>query len=267
LARRALEDLATFSEQCEAADAADLKRKVASLARALEVARPSMAGVGGLISRWLQDVEGAEENSLARARGRLSSAARDLIAVSHAAVEAAADETAALVPPGATIITLSRSSTVVAAFRRLVQKDVKVIASESRPLMEGHALAAELDSLGIPVQLITEAQLGHFIVEAELALVGADAVLADGSLVNKAGTYLLALAAKEADVPFWVCCEGYKRSPLRSEEFRLEEMDGGELGAPELEHVSARNVAFDITPGRLVTRWIDEHGSTVGRPR
>ena len=267
LARQALEDVATFVEQCEAEDVATLERRANALAEALRVARPSMASVNSLVERWQQHLEHSEETSLLEFRKRLSAAARDLIAASHAAVGTVAEEVAALVPQGATLITLSRSSTLVAALRRLVSRDVNVIVSESRPLLEGHLLAEELSRLGIQAQLITEAQLGLFAAQADIALVGADAVLADGSLVNKAGTYLMALAAQEADVPFWVCCESFKQSELGPDHFPLEEMEAEELGAPELEHLRVRNVAFDVTPARLVTRWIDEFGSTLGGPR
>jgi translation initiation factor eIF-2B subunit delta len=267
LARQALEDVARFVEQCEAEDVVTLARRANALAQALRVARPSMASVNGLVERWQQSFEHAEEASLQALRERLSAAARDLIVASHAAVDAAAEEAAALIPKGATLITLSRSSTLVAAFRRLVSREVSVVVSESRPLLEGRVLAGELDRLGIQVQLITEAQLGHFVGQADIALVGADAVLADGSLVNKAGTYLLALAAREADVPFWVCCESFKKSPLSSDEFPLEEMGASDLEAPSVGNLTVRSVTFDITPSRLVTRWIDEYGSTLGRPR
>ena len=76
--------------------------------------------------------------------------------------------------------------------------------SEARPLNEGVRTARRLAEKGVSVTLITDAQMGLFVREAEAVVVGADSVLPDGSLVNKIGTHLLALAAREAKVPFYV---------------------------------------------------------------
>ena len=70
------------------------------------------------------------------------------------------------------------------------------------------------------------------IARADAVLVGADALLADGTLVNKAGTYLLALAAKDQNVPFWVCAESFKCTNTPADAFALEERSGSELGPP-----------------------------------
>ena len=112
LARQALEGVATFVEQCEAEDVVTLTLRANALAQALRVARPSMASVNGLVERWQQSLEQHREASLELLRTRLSTAARDLIVASHAAVDAVAEEAAALIPKGVTLITLSRSSPV-----------------------------------------------------------------------------------------------------------------------------------------------------------
>ncbi len=74
------------------------------------------------------------------------------------------------------------------------------------------------------------------------------------------GSYLLALAARDCGVPFYVCFESFKRTSRNAEEFELEEMDPAELSPPDLPGILVRNVYFDITPARLVTAWVDENG-------
>ncbi len=86
-------------------------------------------------------------------------------------------------------------------------------------------------------------------------------MLADGAVVNKVGTYLLALAARDHDLPFYVCFESFKRTTRTAAEISLEEMDPRELEPPELPGILARNVYFDVTPARLVSSWIDELGA------
>jgi translation initiation factor eIF-2B subunit delta len=85
---------------------------------------------------------------------------------------------------------------------------------------------------------------------------GADAILADGSLVNKSGTYLIALAAREAGVPFYVCAESFKCTEETAETITLEEKSGSELRPPPVPGVRARNLYFEVTPASLVTDWL-----------
>jgi translation initiation factor 2B subunit (eIF-2B alpha/beta/delta family) len=103
-----------------------------------------------------------------------------------------------------TIITLSWSSTVYHSLVKLRQnpktRTKKIIVAESRPLLEGRTLASKLGQLGFEVNLIIDAAMGRFCSEADIAICGADTVLANGSILNKVGTYLLAL-----------CCANYAR--------------------------------------------------------
>ena len=85
-------------------------------------------------------------------------------------------------------------------------------------------------------------------------------ILADGATVNKAGTYLLALAARDQGIPFYVCCESFKFAKEDPDKVELEEMSEVELETPDLPHVTIRNVYFDVTPPTLITGWITETG-------
>jgi translation initiation factor 2B subunit (eIF-2B alpha/beta/delta family) len=96
-------------------------------------------------------------------------------------------------------------------------------------------------------------------------LVGADGVLADGSVVNKVGTYALALAARDRSLPFYVACESLKISPRREwGDAEVEEGDPAEVLPDAIDGVTAHNVYFECTPARLVTALITEEG--VFRP-
>ena len=93
-----------------------------------------------------------------------------------------------------------------------------------------------------------------------VALVGADAIAVDGSVINKAGTYLLALAAQDRGIPLYVCFESFKRSKLGAADIPLEQHDASEFAPPELPNITPHNIYFDITPVHLVTAWITETG-------
>ncbi|MDH3404920.1 MAG: hypothetical protein OES32_17735 [Acidobacteriota bacterium] len=260
LARMALGYLAEAARDASITDVATLRSELDHLARDLAAARPSMAPIANLVARWRAAVAGLAADELAPARAAYVEQAQALVAQSQQAALEAARRAAARIPSGATILTHSLSSTVAEALH-LLQGRATVIFTESRPRLEGHRLGRWLSAAEMTGQMITDAQLGHFAAQADVALVGADAVLADGAIVNKVGTYLLALAARDHELPFYVCYESFKRTTATSEETSLEEMDPAELSPPELPGILTRNVYFDVTPARLVTAWIDEDGS------
>ena len=108
--------------------------------------------------------------------------------------------------------------------------------------------------------------MGLFVQHADVALVGADTIANDGSVINKAGTYLLALAARDKGIPFYVCCESFKYSQLAAAAIPLEDHDPAELNAPRLPNIKPHNIYFDITPAPLISVWVTERGmySEVG---
>lgn len=241
-------------------DSAQLHDVLGRLVSAMAVARPSMAPICNLLNRWMEHLARLPGMELDAARQAAAAAAREVAEESVRATGEAARHASRLIGAGRTVMTHSLSSTVREVFHLLKDDGVRAIVSESRPLCEGYALAAQLSEWGISTALVTDAQLGLFVKQADLVLVGADAILEDGAAVNKAGTYLLALAARDQGVPFYVCCESFKRRTAGMGPLELEEMGLEEIGAPERPHVTVRNVYFDVTPWRLITGWINEYG-------
>ncbi len=165
---------------------------------------------------------------------------------------------------------------------------VHVWVDETRPRNQGAALTAyELASHGVPHTLIADNTGGHLMQHrmVDLCLVGTDRTTAAGDVANKIGTYLKALAARDNEVPFFVCLpsttvdwtlrDGLAEIPI--EERPPEELTWvhGRTGEGEVTSVEicpsgcpAGNWAFDVTPARLVTGLITERGlcdaSSVG---
>lgn len=262
LARRALQIVVTAAREETVEDAGAMRNLLHCLADALIAARPSMAPVYNLMARWREELVQIDEPDLAQIRQQAANSAERIVRQSEQAVAAIGERGAQLVKPGQTIITHSFSSTVLAILEKQRQQQIRVIASESRPLCEGYKLAEQLSAWAIPTTLITDAQLGLFVPEADVALVGADSLLVDGSVVNKAGTYLLALAAQAHDVPFYVCCESFKQRSEDMPPLELETLDPAELGAPGYPYVTVKNIYFEITPAHLITNWIHEQSGT-----
>ncbi len=144
-------------------------------------------------------------------------------------------------------------------------EEIEVIATETRPLLQGGRLTAwELSDAGVPVTLIPDSAAGAALAagKADAVIVGCDRVAANGDTANKIGTYQLAVLARTANVPFYVA------GPLSS--FDPDTPDGRAIEiefrpAEEVTNASgatsgAWNPAFDVTPAQLVTAFITDAG-------
>lgn len=264
LARKALEDILDYTDCCDVPNTPELLEELTDLVNLLGNARPSRVAVANLLQRFLQTLPELPDD-LRRARGRAAVHAEELIETARRAQMDAVRHCMAELSDGMTIMTHSVSSAVMALLTACQQagKKIQVIVTESRPGMEGRNLARYLNRQGIETQFITEAQMAHFVVQADKVIVGADSLLRDGSLVSKAGSRLLALAARDAGIPFWVLAESFKHSLILPEDVVLEEMPEEELQLESMSRVQVRNVYFDLVPARLITAWADEEGVRV----
>jgi methylthioribose-1-phosphate isomerase len=147
-------------------------------------------------------------------------------------------------------------------------KKIKVIATETRPLLQGARLTAyELKRDGIPVTLITDSMVGYVMSKGlvDKVVVGADRIVQDG-VANKIGTFTVAVLAHEHGVPFYVAAPKStfdlkrKSADINIEQRKPEEVThyGGKQVAAE--GVEVLNPAFDITPLRYVSAIIHENG-------
>ncbi|RLF21284.1 MAG: S-methyl-5-thioribose-1-phosphate isomerase, partial [Thermoprotei archaeon] len=146
-------------------------------------------------------------------------------------------------------------------------KRVRVIATETRPKLQGARLTVfELIKDGIEVTLITDNMVGYCMYKGMIdkVIVGADRVLADGHVINKIGTYTIAVLASRHEVPFYVAAptSSFDLS-LTIDQVVIEERDPREVthirGVPiTIEGVKVFNPAFDITPPELVTAIVTE---------
>lgn len=256
--RLALDTLDALSHWLESTSAGE--EQIRELLETLAIARPSMVPLGNAIRRCQQCAEapaGARDF-----RARLLPALVQVKAQLQGATTAIARLAAQQVPEQAVILTHSRSTQVMALFRLLAERKqpFSVICTQASPGNEGFILARDLDRLGVPVTLITDAQMGLFMARADLAVCGCDTWLADRHFVNKSGTLLLALAARAQGKPLWVLADSFKDSPATSTTVTLEEMPAGEIGAPSGAHITTRNIYFETVPNHLVSGRISEQG-------
>ncbi len=112
------------------------------------------------------------------------------------------------------IITLSNSKTLTDVFLLMKERnfDFEITVSESRPANEGLVMAQKLADAGIKVTLITDAMLGTATKSADIGIIGADKILKDNSVVNKTGSFTLAVVLKYLSKPLIVLADKSKIS-------------------------------------------------------
>ena len=187
---------------------------------------------------------------------------------------------AALVPDGSCILTHCNAGALATAgygtalgVVRAAQeagKDVRVLADETRPFLQGARLTTwELHKDGIACTLITDNMAGYMMQrgEIDLVVVGSDRIAANGDVANKIGTYSVAVLAKEHGIPFYVAAptSTVDLEAPSGEAIPIEQRSSDEVAVvyghrivPD--GVSAAYPAFDVTPNRLVDAIITEQG-------
>ncbi|NNF07512.1 MAG: S-methyl-5-thioribose-1-phosphate isomerase [Candidatus Eisenbacteria bacterium] len=144
-------------------------------------------------------------------------------------------------------------------------RDVQVFADETRPLLQGSRLTAwELAQANIPVTVLVDGASASLLRsgKVDLVIVGADRIAANGDAANKIGTYAVALAAKQAGVPFYVAAPSstFDLTLPSGADIPIEERADQEVLHSPIEGVKAFNPAFDVTPAELIHGWITEKG-------
>lgn len=111
-----------------------------------------------------------------------------------------------------TILMHSRSMTVLACLKNAhkIKKNIFVYVTESRPDSSGRQMCDLLTKEGIKNQLIMDASIGIYLEKVDMVMVGAEGVCASGGILNKVGTYPLAICAQAINKPFYVVAESYK---------------------------------------------------------
>jgi len=148
-------------------------------------------------------------------------------------------------------------------------RKIQVLVPETRPYLQGARLTAwELYRGGIPLTLITDNMVGHFLKMGKVGAIvtGADRIAANGDTANKIGTYQIAVLAKENNVPFYVAApvSTLDLSIASGEQIPIEERAAEEVthiqGVRIAPDVPAAHPAFDVTPNRYIAAIFTERG-------
>lgn len=255
LALIAIDGIRKLVEQSEYENPGELEQCVHSLIVDLQSCRPSMVALNNLLKKIRDTVLISDATSVEVFQSMIVSSCDDVARFVREAQSTAVQNMASLVEAKDVVMTHSLSSTVknLCAYLSESQPTVRFIVTESRPGDEGKLLATFLSELGLTTTYITEAQIDLLMPEVSKVVVGADAVLADGSIINKCGTNIMALSARYHSVPFYVCAESFKQKC--NNEYELEQMGSDELKL-DVAGVEISNVYFEHLPLDLITQWV-----------
>jgi len=246
LSRQAISIMNLAAEKSEAKDVADFLEELRLVGRELMNSKPSMAPMTNRISCFIYEIsqESQTEKELGSLRKLARSKAFELAKDAEEAFSKVAEQGIKVIKNRDRIMTCSYSSTICQALRlaKLAGKEFNVLVSESRSSSGkayGESTAEQIKVYGIPAEIIPDNTIEHYISRVDRVLVGADSILADGSLINGTPTRRVTVAAKEGKIPAYSLCEIAKfdvRSCLELEE------------------------GFDRVPPYLITGVITEKG-------
>ena len=270
IARAAASALGIVARNSRATDKDEFVNEMLTAAKRLIATRPTAVSLPNSIRYIIKRLrEGMKAGySLDSLRNSLAVASETFIRNSEEAVHRIGEYGSKMIDEGDTLMTHCNSSAAIEIIKAAnkLGKSIRVYATETRPLYQGYITCQILSKEGIDVSLICDNAVRFFIGKMDKVVVGADAIAANGALINKIGTSLVALAAKEATIPFIVGAETIKFSPetIVGELIEIEERPWTEVINQEvlanIGAVRVRNPAFDITPPAYIDMIVTENG-------
>src|ERR1700704_5540795 len=275
--------LALGANQSVGTSIADLEYDFKFMCKVMEATRPTAVNLFWAIERMKAALAQAktETHDVEEIKKRLVSEAQAIFNEDLASNRALGKFGAELIADGATVLTHCNAGalatagdygTALGVIRGAIDagKHVAVIADETRPFLQGSRLTAwELAQDNIPVTVITDNMAGHVMKQGKVdcVVVGADRIAANGDAANKIGTYMVAVLAKQHNIPFYVAApiSTVDLNTPTGEEIPIEQRNAREvthIGDHQLvpDGVAVHNFAFDVTPHEFIAAIITDRG-------
>ncbi|MCD6427985.1 MAG: ribose 1,5-bisphosphate isomerase, partial [Desulfurococcales archaeon] len=256
IARAAAEALAIAAQEFRGSDVNEFIEYINTVGEYVRSARPTAVSLPNAVSYVLTRLQRAKPTSLDEAKDLVIRTAEYFIEYSRKAVKIIGELGAKRLEYGDVVMTHCHSTAAVSVIvtAHKLGKVNKVYVKETRPKLQGLITAKALANAGLDVILIPDSSVRYFMKKVTKVIVGADTVAANGAVINKIGTSLVALVAKEARVRTYVAAETYKFSPrtVIGELVPIEVRDPTEIVSSEWLRnnpgVEVYNPVFDVTP-------------------
>jgi ribose 1,5-bisphosphate isomerase len=215
--------------------------------------------------RWIiSQVENSGKEKVDALAEAVSSSSSQFLKNLEASKECIAEIGAKRIRDNMVVFTHCHSSTVTHLLSKAKKdgKTFEVICTETRPVFQGRIIAEEMLTLGVKTTFIVDSAARSFMRDADIVIVGADAITSEGNVVNKIGTGTIALLAQEARKPFYVVAELLKFDPatICGDYEKIEERSPDEVWKDAPEKLIVRNPAFDVTRRDFIYGVICEEG-------
>lgn len=260
-------------------DKIEFLAEIKEIATVISGTRPTAVNLFWAVKRMMNLVDENKDKNIDLIRERLVEEAKKIYEEDIQICKRIGKVGSGLIKDGSTILTHCNAGalatagygTALGVIRATSEdgKKIKVIATETRPFLQGARLTAwELDKDGIAVTLITDNMAGYVMSKGmvDAVVVGADRIALNGDVANKIGTYSLSILARFHNIPFYVAapistidnnCPSGDLIPIERRDIREVTHILGNKIAPDVEVL---NPAFDVTPNENISAIITENG-------
>jgi ribose 1,5-bisphosphate isomerase len=270
IARAAVMALRDYGDSGRFASAAAFYRGLYAAGEKLKSARPTAVSLPNAVNFVLAAARRNQSagGSVKHAVEGVTRVCDSFLASSLKATATIGSYGAKRIQDGDVVLTHCNSEAVTAVLTSAHQagKKFEVIATETRPRFQGRITASALARNGLEVSLIPDSAARVYMRKVDMVLVGADAIAANGAVINKIGTSQIALLAHETRARFYVAAETYKLSgtTMLGELVEIEQRSPYEV-VPRAwlkanSGVKVMNPAFDVTPPEYIDLIITERG-------
>jgi ribose 1,5-bisphosphate isomerase len=260
----AIKAVEALAEQTKAKSRKQFLTELSEAKKILFASRETEPLMRNAIRYIMSQVEENYEKKMKKLAELVSSASRKFLKDLEDSKERIAEIGARRIRDRSVVFTHCHSSTVTYLLEKARHegKNFEVICTETRPLFQGKTTAKEMLSLGVKTTMIVDSAARYFMNQANLVIVGSDAITSEGNVINKIGTSMIALAAHEARTPFYVVSELLKFDPatIYGDYEKIEERSPAEIWKDPPRGLIIRNPAFDVTRRDFIHGVICEEG-------
>lgn len=268
IARAVAQGIRIEAQTSTAASTGPFIQHLKEAAKTLATARPTAVSAPNAVRFLFKRLNTGlkEGKELPELKELVIQASREFIEFSEEATKKIGEIGANRLRDGDLIMTHCNSSNVLSVLTTAHDqgKHFEVYCTETRPRLQGLITAKKLRDAGISTTIIVDCAARYFMEEFNHVIIGADAIAANGAVVNKIGTSEIALVAHEARVRTMVAAETYKFHPgtMGGELIEIEERSPEEViqDMKEFSNIKVRNPAFDITPSEYIDVMVTEMG-------
>jgi ribose 1,5-bisphosphate isomerase len=260
----AIKAIVTLAKETKAKNKKEILKELSAAEEILFASRETEPLMRNAVRWIISQVEKSSKERVRELAQIVSLASKQFLINLEESNEKIAEIGARRIKNDSVILTHCHSSTVTHLLKKAKQKgkSFEIICTETRPIFQGRLTAKEMLKSGVKTTLIVDSAARFFMNQADLVIVGADAITSQGNVINKIGTSMIALVAHEARTPFYVVSELLKFDPVTmyGDYEKIEERSPKEIWEEPPKNLIIRNPAFDVTRRDFIHGIICEEG-------